>query len=242
MAATSSPASVESASISSRPTLTATLCDQDLRRRGRGFEVPLNELLERLTMNGLEIEALTDLGAESGKVVVGQILEMGPHPNAENLVLAQVNTGGPEPLRIVCGAKNMKPGDYVPVAIEGAKLPNGLTIKKSKIRGEASMGMMCSGDELGWNEDHAGLLILPPEQDFYKLGHAIRSADRHQGDPEPSGLPVGLRHRAGCGRGVWQTCTGIPTRRSEGERRAEQRSRPRYAWMRWMTVRATWAA
>lgn len=135
-----------------------------------GFEVPLKELLERLTMNGLEIEAVSDLGAESGRVVVGKILTRNPHPNAENLSLCTVNTGGAEPLHIVCGASNMQPGDLVPVAIEGARLPGGLVIKKSKIRGETSMGMMCSGRELGFGEDHSGLLLLPRDETNYKIG------------------------------------------------------------------------
>lgn len=135
-----------------------------------GFEPPLPELIDRLTMAGLEVESVTDLGVGSGNIVVGKILEIGPHPNAENLVLCNVKANRPDPLRIVCGAKNMKAGDLVPVAVEGAKLPDGMVIKKSKIRGEASEGMMCSGREIGWGEDSAGLLILPPEEDLWKIG------------------------------------------------------------------------
>lgn len=138
-----------------------------------GFEVPFEELLHRLVMNGLEVESVTDLGVQSGKIITGRILEIRQHPNAENLVLCRVDAGGPEPLHIVCGAKNMAEGDFVPVAIEGAHLPNGLTIKKSKIRGEVSQGMMCSGRELGWSEDHAGLLILPRDGQTYRIGESF---------------------------------------------------------------------
>jgi phenylalanyl-tRNA synthetase beta chain len=134
-----------------------------------GVELPLADLVDRLTMNGIEVEAVKDLGIQSGKVVTARILEMGPHPNADNLVLCRVDAGRPEPLRIVCGAKNMKPGDMVPLAVEGATLPNGITLKRSRIRGEVSEGMMCSPTELCWGEDASGLLILP-EDWAYEVG------------------------------------------------------------------------
>jgi phenylalanyl-tRNA synthetase beta chain len=135
-----------------------------------GFEIPFDELVNRLIMVGLEVEAVTDLGILSGKVVTARILEMGPHPNADSLTLCRVDTGAKEPHRIVCGAKNMKPGDHVPLALEGARLPNGLTLKRSKIRGETSEGMMCSGRELCVCEDASGLWILPQDESLYPLG------------------------------------------------------------------------
>jgi phenylalanyl-tRNA synthetase beta chain len=92
-------------------------------------------------------------------VVIGQILEIQPHPNADRLTLCKVNVGK-EILSIVCGAKNIRPMDFVPVALEGAQLPGGLTIKLSKIRGEVSQGMLCSGKELGLGEDQSGILIV----------------------------------------------------------------------------------
>ncbi|MBX7245756.1 MAG: phenylalanine--tRNA ligase subunit beta [Candidatus Sumerlaeaceae bacterium] len=133
-----------------------------------GRELPLADVLERLTMAGLEVEGVTDLGVASGKVISAIILDKIPHPNADSLVLCQVDAGGPAPFKIVCGAKNMGPGDMVPLSIEGAKLPNGLVIKKSKIRGESSDGMMCSGKELGWGDDADGLLILPQDWVYEK--------------------------------------------------------------------------
>ncbi len=134
-----------------------------------GQELPIHQLIDRLTMSGLEIEALHDLGVVSGKILVARILEIAPHPNADQLVLCRVDAGRTEPLRIVCGAKNMKEGDLVPLAVEGAELPCGVTIKRSKIRGETSEGMMCSARELGWSEDASGLLILPPDW-VYQVG------------------------------------------------------------------------
>jgi phenylalanyl-tRNA synthetase beta chain len=137
-----------------------------------GTETPPDVLLERLVMNGLEVEGVRDLGVQSGRILVGRILEIGPHPNADSLVLCRVDVGRPEPLRIVCGAKNMKKDDLVPVALEGAELPNGLKLKRTKIRGEVSEGMMCSGRELGWSDDQAGLLILPPDW-CYRVGQTF---------------------------------------------------------------------
>lgn len=130
-----------------------------------GTEVPLEQLLDTLTMAGIEVESVHDLGIADGRVVVGHILSREQHPNADKLSLCDVRAGDGGPFRIVCGAQNMKPGDLIPLALEGATLPNGMTIKKSKIRGEASQGMMCSGRELGFGEDHEGLLILPPADD-----------------------------------------------------------------------------
>lgn len=141
-----------------------------------GREIPLEDLLERLTMAGLEIESVVDLGVGSGKIVAARILTREQHPNADNLSLCDVSIGGETPLRIVCGAKNMGPGDLVPLAMEGAVLPNGMTIKKSKIRGEPSQGMMCSAGELGWSEDSDGLLLLPQEhggKQLYREGEAF---------------------------------------------------------------------
>ncbi|MCX7624617.1 MAG: phenylalanine--tRNA ligase subunit beta [Candidatus Sumerlaeaceae bacterium] len=134
-----------------------------------GTQYPLETIADRLTMNGIEVENILDLGAASGKIVVARILEIYPHPNADQLVLCRVDAGVADPLRIVCGAKNMKAGDLVPLALEGAKLPNGMVLKRSKIRGEVSEGMMCSARELGWSDDASGLLILP-ENWIYKVG------------------------------------------------------------------------
>jgi phenylalanyl-tRNA synthetase beta chain len=115
---------------------------------------------EKLTMAGLELDGLTDLGAGLDKVQSGTIITVDPHPNADRLTSCKVQVGA-EMLSIVCGAKNHKQGDMVAVARVGAKLPNGLKIKKSKVRGELSEGMLCSLAELGMAAEADGILILP---------------------------------------------------------------------------------
>ncbi len=127
------------------------------------LDIPVEELCERLTMLGLEIEKVTEPGKEISGVVIGQILSIDPHPDADNLVVCRTDTGGEAPLQIVCGAKNMKPGDRVPAAVIGATLPGGFAIGKRKMRGIESQGMMCSARELGLGEDHSGLMILPED-------------------------------------------------------------------------------
>ena len=92
-----------------------------------------------------------------------QILESIPHPNADRLSVCRVDDGSGQPRQIVCGAKNYKPGDKVPLALPGAVLPGGLKIKVGKLRGVESEGMLCSATELGLADDAEGLLILPKE-------------------------------------------------------------------------------
>lgn len=121
------------------------------------------QLTDMLTMAGVEVEAVEDIKPDFDKVIVGHVLKISPHPNADKLVLCEVDAGGGSPLGIVCGAANMKEGDKVPVAVVGAKLAGGIKVKKTKIRGEASEGMMCSECELGLGEDHSGIMILPPD-------------------------------------------------------------------------------
>lgn len=120
------------------------------------------ELAEILTMGGLEVESVEELGAGINNVVVGKILKIDKHPNADRLTVCEVDVGK-EKLTIVCGAKNMIEGDHVPVALIGAELPGGMKIEKTVLRGVTSHGMMCSTRELGLGEEHAGLLILDKE-------------------------------------------------------------------------------
>ncbi len=91
-------------------------------------------------------------------VVVGKILEIEKHPNADRLQIALVDIG--EQLRIVCGAPNIKVGQYVPVALVGAQLPNGIIMQKAVIRGVESNGMICAEDELGLGNDHSGIIVF----------------------------------------------------------------------------------
>ncbi len=113
-------------------------------------------------MAGIEVSACRFLGDGLDLVVVAKILEKKQHPNADKLSLCRV-TDGEREYGIVCGAKNMSEGDHVALSKIGAKLPNGLEIKKAKIRGEASEGMLCSETELRLAEESAGIMILPPD-------------------------------------------------------------------------------
>ncbi len=121
------------------------------------------QLADLLTLAGVEIEAIEERGANFDNVVVAQIKSSEPHPNADRLSVCQVDDGTGEIRQIVCGAKNYKVGDKVPLARPGAVLTNELKIKPSKLRGVESQGMLCSAKELGIAEDAAGLLILSPE-------------------------------------------------------------------------------
>lgn len=121
------------------------------------------QLSDLLTFAGVEVEGIEEKGVASDKVVVAQILSFEQHPNADKLSVCQVDDGSGAPRQIVCGAKNFKAGDKVPLALPGAQLPGGFEIKEGKLRGVVSGGMMCSGKELGIGEDHGGLLILDAE-------------------------------------------------------------------------------
>ena len=112
---------------------------------------------------GLEVASVERRGADFDKVVVAQILESNPHPNADRLSVCRVDDGSGTPRQIVCGAKNYRVGDKVPLALPGAVMPGDFKIKAGKLRGVGSEGMMCSAKELRLAEDSDGLLILPPE-------------------------------------------------------------------------------
>ena len=127
------------------------------------FEFSPSELADRLTMLGVEVESIKRLGAELEGVIVGSVTSIRPHPNADKLVLCQVDTSETEELQIVCGAPNVREGMLAPVATIGATLPVGLTIKRAKLRGETSQGMLCSEKELALSDDAAGLMELPTD-------------------------------------------------------------------------------
>ena len=131
----------------------------------------IDSLAELLTMSGVEIEGIQKRGADFDKVVVAQITDSKPHPNADRLTVCVVDDDSGTKRQIVCGAKNYRVGDKVPLALPGAELTGGLKIRASKLRGVESEGMLCSAKELGVAEDAAGLLILSPEA---KIGTPIR--------------------------------------------------------------------
>ena len=120
-------------------------------------------LVEQLTMAGLEVDSVEPAGAVIDGVVVGEVLSVEAHPDADKLRVCQVSTGQGEPLQVVCGAPNVVAGGKYPLAMIGARLPGDFKIKKSKLRGVESRGMLCSARELGLGESHEGLMTLPAE-------------------------------------------------------------------------------
>lgn len=121
------------------------------------------QLVEQITMAGLEVDSVQPAAAEFSGVVVGEVLTVEPHPNADKLRVCTVSAGTDEPLQIVCGASNVRVGLKAPTALVGAELPGDFKIKKSKLRGEISLGMLCSEKELGLADDAAGLMELLPD-------------------------------------------------------------------------------
>jgi phenylalanyl-tRNA synthetase beta chain len=119
-------------------------------------------LAHLLTMSGLEVESLRPVAPAFSGIVVGEILSVGKHPNADKLTICGVSIGKGGPLQVVCGAPNVRVGMKAPLAIVGAKLP-GFEIKAAEMRGVTSQGMLCSARELGLSDDHSGLLDLPAD-------------------------------------------------------------------------------
>ena len=123
---------------------------------------PPRELADRLTMAGLEIEAVEPAAPPLPGVVVGEILERTKHPNADTLSVCTVDAGG-EQLQVVCGAPNARAGMKAPLAMVGARLPDGTEIRRAQLRGVESAGMLCSSRELGLSDEAEGLMVLPAE-------------------------------------------------------------------------------
>jgi phenylalanyl-tRNA synthetase beta chain len=122
--------------------------------------VTTEQLVEQLTMAGLEVDSVTPAAAKFSGVVVAEVLSLEQHSNADKLKVCSVDVGSDEPLQIVCGADNVRQGLKIPAALVGAELPGDFQIKKSKLRGELSLGMLCSTKELGLAEDADGLMEL----------------------------------------------------------------------------------
>src|SRR5438034_1653723 len=139
---------------------------------GEFVDLPANvdTLAELLTLAGVEIESIDQRGANIDKVVVSQITASTQHPNADRLTVCEVDDGSGTKRHIVCGATNYKVGDKVPLALPGARLANGTEIRRSKLRGIESQGMLCSPIELSLGEDASGLLILSSDA---KIGAPI---------------------------------------------------------------------
>lgn len=142
------------------------------------INISTKELGERMTMTGSKVETIVELGNEISNVVVGKILSVQSHPNADKLVICLVDVGN-ETVQIVTGAPNIQEGQLVPVALHGATLPGNIKIKRNRLRGIESQGMLCSGEELGLREEDYpgagmnGIMIL---QEDYPLGMDIKEA------------------------------------------------------------------
>lgn len=133
------------------------------------------ELQDALTMHGLEVDEARKAAPDSTGVVIAEVVECRDHENSDHLHVCQVNAGTGELIQIVCGAPNVRAGVRVPCAMVGAELPGGFKIKKAKLRGVPSNGMLCSARELGVSEDHDGLWLLPEDapigEDIRKYAH-----------------------------------------------------------------------
>lgn len=144
------------------------------------------EYADKLTMTGSKVEGVEYLGAELDKVVAGKVLSCEMHPDSDHLHVCMVDVGEEEPLQIVCGAPNVAEGQMVSVALNGAVLPGGVKIKKGKLRGVVSNGMICSHEEMGISESllgyepEYGILVLPDDvkpgtdvKDLYGLNENV---------------------------------------------------------------------
>lgn len=127
------------------------------------IDMPIDDYCDAMTMSGSKVETYEKLGEDISGVVVGKILEIGKHPDADKLIVTKVDVGE-EIIQIVTGADNVAVGDFVPIALPGAELAGGLKIKKGKLRGVESDGMMCSVEELGLKQED---FIEAPEHGIY---------------------------------------------------------------------------
>jgi phenylalanyl-tRNA synthetase beta chain len=204
-------------------------------------DLPIAEFVDRLDLTGTAVEAVHVAGAALNGVVVGQIVAKERHPEADKLWVTTVDVGAEEPLQIVCGAQNFEAGDKVPVALVGATLPNGITIKKAKLRGVESRGMNCSADELGLGGEHDGLLILPadapvgvPFAEYRGLSDSILELEITPNRPDCMSV-VGVAREVGAVLGVPATApsstpaeTGAPVGASVSVTIADPELCPRY--------------
>ena len=133
------------------------------------FDLSVDELVDLFSLRSQEIDGVYRLGVIEGEVVVGEVVEFGPHPNADRLFVAKVDLGGRE-VQIVAGAPNPYPGARVPVVLPGSVMDDGTKLRKAKLRGLESYGMMMSERELGVSPDHGGILLL---DDSFEVGRAV---------------------------------------------------------------------
>ena len=136
------------------------------------------EMALRLTMSTAEIDSIERMNAHFATIYAAQILDVKPHPNADKLTLVDCDLGTRK-IRVVCGAPNHRKGDIVPLATVGTRFGEDMVIKKARIRGEESEGMLCSERELGLSDDHSGIMVLPAGT---KIGAPLSELYPHRAD------------------------------------------------------------
>jgi len=158
------------------------------------FDLSVDELVEAISLHSQEVDGVHRLGVLDGEVVVGEVVEFGPHPNADRLSVAKVDLGGRE-VQIVAGAPNPYPGARVPVVLPGSVMDDGTKLRKAKLRGLESNGMMMSERELGISNDHGGILLLDqtheigsPVADYFPVGETVLELDVNPNRPDLWGM------------------------------------------------------
>jgi phenylalanyl-tRNA synthetase beta chain len=158
------------------------------------FDLSVDELVDLFSLRSQEIDGIYRLGVIDGEVVVGEILEFGQHPDADRLFVAKVDLGGSE-VQIVAGAPNPYPGARVPVVLPGSVMSDGTKLRKAKLRGLESYGMMMSERELGISTDHGGILLLDesyevgrPVADYFPVGETVVDIDVTPNRPDLWGM------------------------------------------------------
>ncbi len=158
------------------------------------FDLGVEELIETITLHSQEIDGVYRFGVSDGEVVVGEVMEFGPHPNADRLSVAKVDIGGRE-VQIVAGAPNPYPGVRIPVVLPGSVMADGTKLKKAKLRGLESYGMMMSERELGISNEHEGILLLDgshevgrPITDYFPVGEVVLDIDVTPNRPDLWGM------------------------------------------------------
>jgi phenylalanyl-tRNA synthetase beta chain len=158
------------------------------------FDLPTGELVELISLRVQEVDGVSRVGVVEGEVVVGEVQEFGPHPNADRLYVARVDLGG-EVVQIVAGASNPFPGARVPVVLPGSVMADGTKLGKAKLRGLESYGMMMSESELGISSDHAGILLLDesfevghPVDEYFPVGETVLEIDVFPNRPDLWGM------------------------------------------------------
>jgi phenylalanyl-tRNA synthetase beta chain len=158
------------------------------------FDLSADELVDLFSLRSQEIDGVYRFGVTDGEVVVGEVTEFGPHPNADRLFVARVDLGGRE-VQIVAGAPNPYPGARVPVVLPGSVMSDGTKLREAKLRGLQSYGMMMSERELGISADHEGILLLDeshevgrPVADYFPVGETVLDIDVTPNRPDLWGM------------------------------------------------------